>query len=293
MRCKAPIRVQVPGGPSTGLLVPCGKCLLCRISRRQEWAMRMIHELNYHDEAMFLTLTYDDKNLPEDNSLCKRDIQLFLKSIRKAIIPKRIRYYFAGEYGSKSMRPHYHGIIFGLGLEQENQLVVIRNWNKCDWDVKSIREKSFGAVNHDSIRYVAQYIDTKLYGAEAMERFDDRGLTRPFNMCSKGIGRRWAEEHAEEIKKLELTYRGRKTTIPRYYVKRLDIDKEALKKKGEISDIEETQKLTGLSYTDDEFYRIASPREYRNYENAKVAKAVQRHKNVESRGKLKERDVEI
>ena len=55
MRCTKPIRlmhlnhVEYPDG----LLVPCGKCLACRIARRQEWSMRVIHELAGYKDAVF------------------------------------------------------------------------------------------------------------------------------------------------------------------------------------------------------------------------------------------------
>ena len=57
MRCTKPIRlnhlnhVEYPDG----LLVPCGKCLACRIARRQEWSMRCLHELSSFDDAVFVT----------------------------------------------------------------------------------------------------------------------------------------------------------------------------------------------------------------------------------------------
>ena len=81
MRCTKPIRlmhlnhVEYPDG----LLVPCGKCLACRIARRQEWSMRVIHELAGYKDAVFLTLTYADDYLPENGSLVVADLQKFLR----------------------------------------------------------------------------------------------------------------------------------------------------------------------------------------------------------------------
>ena len=61
----------------TVLLVPCGKCLACRIARRQEWSMRCLHELSSFDDAVFVTLTYDDDHLPPNGTLVVDDLQSF------------------------------------------------------------------------------------------------------------------------------------------------------------------------------------------------------------------------
>ena len=85
MQCTAPITLFKVGKQyyPQGLQVPCGKCLACRIKNRKEWQIRMLHELNYHDDAVFLTLTYSDEYLPDNNTLVKRDLQLFIKRLRK------------------------------------------------------------------------------------------------------------------------------------------------------------------------------------------------------------------
>ena len=45
-------------------LLPCGRCLGCALKRSKDWATRMMLELQYHDRACFITLTYNDDNLP-------------------------------------------------------------------------------------------------------------------------------------------------------------------------------------------------------------------------------------
>ena len=61
-----------------GLIVPCGKCIACRKAKTREWTLRMLHELDTSDDACFLTLTYDDDNLPVSTNtglrLCVREI---------------------------------------------------------------------------------------------------------------------------------------------------------------------------------------------------------------------------
>ena len=50
--------------------VPCGKCIECRLDYSRSWAFRMICELEYHEAASFLTLTYDDENVPLTSPRC-------------------------------------------------------------------------------------------------------------------------------------------------------------------------------------------------------------------------------
>ena len=77
--------------PSTGetrpmfLVVRCGKCILCRQRKLSQWCFRCLREANQSKMLpFFLTLTYNDKHLPTFG-LYKRDIQLFLKRLRRSV----------------------------------------------------------------------------------------------------------------------------------------------------------------------------------------------------------------
>lgn len=122
--CVSPIRLKIKlkapkVNSETGeikqfdwLDVPCGKCVECAKTYSSEWALRICLEASQYENNCCLTLTYNNEHLPEDNQLCRRDIQLFLKRLRKALAPHKIRYFYAGEYGSLKGRPHYHIILF-------------------------------------------------------------------------------------------------------------------------------------------------------------------------------------
>lgn len=110
MLCKNPY----PGG--TGLY-GCGQCLPCRINRSRLWMNRQLLESFSHDQNMFVTLTYDDQNLPDHNSLVPAHLRLWLKRLRKAVSPRTFKFYGVGEYGQSGTRginPHYHVSLFGL-----------------------------------------------------------------------------------------------------------------------------------------------------------------------------------
>lgn len=183
--------------------VPCGKCPSCHCDYSREWANRMILELEDHQEAMFLTLTYNDDHLPFSDSgfptLCKRDVQLFFKRLRRHFGGKRIRYYLAGEYGSTTHRPHYHAIIYGIGVNSFPDL-VFRGNNKLGhpfftspelehiWDNGFVM---FSSVTWRTCNYVARYVLKK-----QAEREDCNGVCLPpFNVSSRnpGIGMHRAE----------------------------------------------------------------------------------------------------
>lgn len=91
--------------------LPCGQCIGCRLEHSRQWAIRCLHEASLHEHNCFLTLTFDDEHLPKSESLDVRDLQLFMKRLRKEY-GKGIRFYACGEYGEKYYRPHYHLCLF-------------------------------------------------------------------------------------------------------------------------------------------------------------------------------------
>ena len=101
------------------ITVPCGKCDECRVNHSREWALRCsLHYAALSPEekakSWFITLTYDDLHNP--GVLCPDDMTLFFKRLRKHFKNEKIKYFYCGEYGSRTYRPHYHLIIFGLPI---------------------------------------------------------------------------------------------------------------------------------------------------------------------------------
>lgn len=139
-----------------GTPFPCGQCLPCRINKRRVWTHRLMLERFCHETAVFVTLTYDPEHLPvaekETGTLDKRDVQLWLKRLRKAVEPKKLRYYLCGEYGTQTYRPHYHAIIYGLGPEHVQ--LIASTWAKGLVHV--------GDCTPESCQYVAGYVTKKM-----------------------------------------------------------------------------------------------------------------------------------
>lgn len=99
--------------------VACGKCMACRLNHARNWSTRLMHEATFHEENSFLTLTYSDQHLPDPPSLSKREMQLFIKRLRKQLDPVKVRYFACGEYGGSLGRPHYHVILFGHSFRSD------------------------------------------------------------------------------------------------------------------------------------------------------------------------------
>lgn len=87
----------------------CRKCEECMQVRANEWGLRCHFQINDHKNNSFITLTYDNSPV----ILKKIDMQKFIKRLRKAIAPIKIKYFSCGEYGDQKLRPHFHIIIFG------------------------------------------------------------------------------------------------------------------------------------------------------------------------------------
>lgn len=193
--------------------------MACRINRTEEWAIRIEHELHGKD-GCFVTLTYDDSNLPEGNTLVKSDLQKFIKRLRWHIA-KPIKYYACGEYGENTDRAHYHMIIIGWIPED----VYVCPNKRCSsgmlaglWSAGFV---SVDPVTDKSIRYVTGYIRKKLYGDMAKE-YGER--TPPFALMSLGIGKEFADRNMDKMEKGFMTKNGRKVPIPRYYKERMKKD---------------------------------------------------------------------
>lgn len=149
MQCPCPISLPDPRGTTTAqrLNVPCGKCPVCLAGKRADWSFRLNEELKSTENAYFITLTYDDEKIPLDGTLNKRDIQLFNKRLRKKT-GDGMRFFLAGEYGSTTHRPHYHGIYFNVKKELIEDITSIWGQGHCHT----------GTATPASIHYTTKYI---------------------------------------------------------------------------------------------------------------------------------------
>lgn len=209
---------------STHIPLPCGKCIGCKIRRSQDWAVRCVHESQFHEQNMFITLTYDDEYLPNGNTLIKKHVQDFIKRFRTLISPKRIRYFACGEYGEKSGRAHYHIILFGY--EFDDKFPHQRGKNYTLYRSPTLEKLwPFGNSNFSDVNYSTALYCTLYAGKNILteEQLGDR--LKPFLLMSKKppIGRGYFEKYKRELLQHDnVVINGRTFALPRAYDKSFD-----------------------------------------------------------------------
>jgi len=259
-QCLSPIRLKTPDKPTPFRDVPCGKCAACMLKKRFEWSTRLQHELQYATSAAFITLTYSDEYfekkhpigstinqllmfeevdqnimvgikefdeyLKDRTSVKKKEMQDFLKRFRHHDKSPNIRYYAVGEYGEKSLRPHYHLLMFNFdypNLEQN----LLKSWSYGLFYI--------GSVTEASIHYVSGYVMTKQFSP------NDDWCERSFALMSRkpGIGSAYLQDVAEHYinnPKPYLTMKGGyKVGMPRYYKDKLYTDEAKLQIQHDIN----------------------------------------------------------
>lgn len=251
--------------------IPCGKCLGCRLDYSRSWADRMILELASMTEkkAIFVTLTYDNEHvtfyqsedledIPIGMTLVKKDVQDFFKRLRKRF---SCRFYLCGEYGPKTGRPHYHAIIFGIGLSDFDDLVRIGKnelgqlyYSSADF--ASIWKNGFvtmSDVSYNTCAYVSRYVMKKAFTNDI-----DDGRQPEFVLMSRrpGIGYYFYEnEHSRAFNShiyVSTTEGSKKVSVPRYFLDKVKVDfpKEYAKIKHERIVAASDSEIIKLSNTD-------------------------------------------
>ncbi len=176
------------------LRIACGRCIGCRLEYSRQWAIRCLHEASMYEQNCFLTLTYDDENLPPDGDLNHADFQNFMKKIRNTFIPENphpkgtelwqefheqywIRYYMCGEYGEPAEwdewnslgRPHYHALLFNFNFDDREHMFTSDSGSKVYTSetltkLWGLGHATIGEVTFDSAAYVARYCTKKITG---------------------------------------------------------------------------------------------------------------------------------
>lgn len=269
--------------------VPCGNCLGCRLEYSKQWANRCMMEAQYHGRSCFVTLTYADSHIPQRFynirghccsvpalSLCKRDLQLFFKRLRKAHPQSHIRYFGCGEYGPTTLRPHYHIILFGIDFDDKvlyrksktgNDMFTSADLDRC-WSFPALRGELVGSgpsvaglatvqpMTWETCAYTARYVTKKLKGPLA-SFYTEHNMEPPFCCMSRrpGIGRQYYDEHPElwdyEYINISTPDGGKKFRPPKYFMKLFEQDDpysaEALKDVRKAFALQQSEVIEDLS----------------------------------------------
>lgn len=221
-------------GETQEITVACGQCIGCKLEKSRVWAMRCIHEINLYKRNTFITLTYNDENLPNREQLNYEHFQIFMKRLRKKH-GQNIRFFMCGEYGETTQRPHYHAILFNHKFDDEKYLKTTETESKLfTSDALSILWprgiSSVGEANFETAAYIARYCVSKITGEKAEEhykRYDHVGeyqLTPEFNQMSRrpGIGADWLRFYKNDVYNNDyVIINGKETNVAKYYDKLL------------------------------------------------------------------------
>lgn len=195
-----------------------------------------MHEAQLHDNNCFVTLTYNDSELPENGSLDKTHLQKFFKRLRHH--KGTFRYFACGEYGEETQRAHYHACIFGLDFEDKTHFRRIGEHNLYISDelneIWGHGQTSIGSLTYESAGYTASYVLKTTLG-KGCPRYcnldDETGellpLQQPFAVMSlkPAIGLKWLHAYSDDIyghDKDFVVLKGRKLPVPKYYDKIYD-----------------------------------------------------------------------
>lgn len=199
-------------GATPDLWIDCNRCEGCKAKKKQEWAIRIIHEAQYHEQNCFVTLTYDDDHLPPDGKIQKTDIQLWMKRLRKELDKdgQKVRYFVTGEYGEKTRRPHYHAIIFGHDFRGAGSYDIKHGMygNKLLEDKWGMGQITISGFHNNRAFYTAGYVGKKI------------GDPDTFALQSRNppIGKKWVLNHKDNIRRLKtIVVGGDKLPIPTVY----------------------------------------------------------------------------
>lgn len=216
--------------------VPCNNCYACKLNRSAQKATEATLESYYYSDNYFITLTYDNENLPykqeleikERNSddiityfnnselhptLIPDHIKTFNNSLRKhfeRLGHKGIKVIYCGEYGEETERPHYHEILINCPINPQYFYDFhIDNNFKAHWKTKEISDIwgkgmiDVAESEWSTIAYVARYCMKGITDLHTKEEYYNMAMYPEFMRSSINLGKRYYEEHKDEIYKTD------------------------------------------------------------------------------------------
>lgn len=230
--------------------VPCGSCISCRLDYSKDWANRCHLEASQYLFNWFVTLTYNDDELFPGKfgnpTLMQEQLTDFIHKVRDKLRYKGhvgVRYFGCGEYGEKTMRPHYHLILFNCPLDdvtpdiptddgciihKKNALGDQYYYSKTIADCWNKGMCIIADCNWNTSAYVSRYVMKKQKGQNANIYDEVLGIDPPFLTMSRmpGIGEKFFQDHVKDLLESPYLHVPKRdgvltSKIPRYYMKLL------------------------------------------------------------------------
>lgn len=282
--------------------IPCGECIGCRLEYSRQWANRGYCESKCWNQNWFITLTYDEDNLPTTDegipTLVPEHMTMFMKSLRQIMkrdhFQDNIRFMGCGEYGSERERPHMHLILFNCNFPTESFYKPRVINNEIYYQNKIIERawkhgiSNISECTWNNIAYTARYITKKINGKLEEEAYAENQKKEFFRVSRMpGIGEQYYQEHKHNIyKRDEIIIKNKEGTIttkpPKYFDKLYEKEypeefkKIKAKRKKQIMDLNavkdslfSNQRLEHLAI--EEVYKEEQTQALiRSFENAKI-----------------------
>lgn len=213
------------------LMVPvgCGKCMECSRKKAREWQVRLLEEIKYNTNGLFVTLTFSNESILElsksvknlsgyerDNEIGKIAVQRFFNRWRKET-KKRPKHFLISELGHNGTENlHFHGIIWTDRSEEW----ITKKWGYgYTWT-----NEGNGNLNDSIINYIIKYV-TKV---------DEKNREyKPIIMVSNGLGKKYTNSYNAKLNKYNentreyyTTRTGHKMSLPIYYRNKIYNDNE-------------------------------------------------------------------
>ena len=220
--------------------IGCGYCWACKLKNSAEWATRIALEAAEHEHNYWITLTYNEEHLPIyeqftdgesifendgtwNGTLEPEDVTKFINTMRKHYERKPyyhtgIKYFYCGEYGETTGRPHYHMCLFNVPLDQSMFYDFhVDNNHKLHWKSKEIEhwwsehigenDIPIGMVDVTELEwsnaaYTARYTMKKIFNEPKSEtEYAKIGKIKEFVRMSKrpGIGMNYFNQNMDKI----------------------------------------------------------------------------------------------
>lgn len=296
-------------------LVPCGVCPECLKKKQSGYVVRTIEEVKKRGSCCFVTLTYNDENLPKIDgvpTLCREHIKKWKRETRTAYYRKfgktfpNYGFLICGEYGPRTNRPHYHGLL--LGLDKPHLDFMEKYWqDRFGFTVfKSVPIVSLDGS--DDITKVARYVAKYCVKPAEIVKQNFEVVEKPRIMTSKNYGMPADSKKMQDFyrcgrstlstqhlsmqdvvninSRLSYQYRGFKYALPLYYRKKFFYEKgvNGNLKSSTLSKLCQTALRSDISKNFDSAVKSLANSEFQGNINEAVASVVSRQKvNFQSR----------
>lgn len=150
-------------------------------------------------------------------------------------LARKVRYYYAGEYGEKYGRPHYHICLFGITFadakyEQTTDTGYKLYTSETITQLWPHGEHSIGELTWEAAAYTARYVMKKINGKKQKEHYKKidvetgeikSAMPEYCDMSRRpGLAQKWINQYMTSVYPHDrVIIRGKRTQPPRYYDK--------------------------------------------------------------------------